>query len=63
MEIIGGLFGIIIFVLDFIAIWGVLKSGKTLGRKILWIIGIIVFPVLGLIVYYFFGRERVSVTA
>ncbi|MDQ3195779.1 MAG: PLD nuclease N-terminal domain-containing protein [Burkholderiales bacterium] len=63
MEIIGGLFGIIIFVLDVIAIFGVLKSGKTLGKKILWIIGIIVFPVVGLIVYYFFGRENTSVTA
>ncbi len=62
MDMIGGLFGIIIFVLDVIAIWGVLKSGKTLGKKILWIIGIIIFPVVGLIVYYFFGREN-TVTA
>lgn len=57
MEMIGGLFGIIVFVFDVIAIWGVLKSGKTLGKKVMWIIGIIVFPVIGLIVYYFFGRE------
>ncbi|MBC7945640.1 MAG: PLDc N-terminal domain-containing protein [Burkholderiales bacterium] len=63
MDIIGGLFGIVIFVLDLIAIWGVLKSGKTLGNKILWIIGIIIFPVLGLIVYYFFGRESASLAA
>ncbi len=63
MDIIGGLFGIVIFVLDLIAIWGVLKSGKTLGNKILWIIGIIIFPVLGLIVYYFFGRKSASAAA
>ena len=47
-----GLIGLIILVLDFIAIFELLKSEGGLCEKLLWILFIIFFPVLGLICYW-----------
>ena len=52
-----GLFGIIILVLDIIAIIDVLKSSMDTGKKILWIVLIVLLPVIGLILYYLMGRK------
>lgn len=52
-----GCCGIIILVLDIIAIVEVLNSPWDTSRKVLWILLILFFPILGLILYYLFGRE------
>lgn len=49
--------GIIILVLDILAIIDVLKSSMATGKKILWILLILFLPVLGLILYYLVGRK------
>jgi len=54
----GGLMGLIILVLDIIAILDVIKSAKTKGQKILWTVLILVLPLIGLIVYYVIGRKK-----
>jgi hypothetical protein len=49
---------IIILILDILAIYEILMGrGETL-HKILWTILILLFPVLGLILYYLLGRSR-----
>ncbi len=48
---VGGLFGLIILVLDIWAILNVLKSGLETGMKILWVLLIALLPVLGLIIW------------
>lgn len=48
--------GLILVVLDIIAIIEVVGSSKDMGSKILWILLILFFPVGGLIFYYIFGR-------
>ncbi len=50
-----GLVGLIILALDIWAILNVLKSGTTVGRKILWILLILVLPVIGLIIWAIAG--------
>lgn len=50
--------GLIIFILDCIAVFDCLKSDREFGKKILWIIFIFLAPVLGLIIYYLFGRKK-----
>lgn len=51
-----GICGLIIIVLDVIAIIEVAGSERDIGAKVLWVLLIIFFPVGGLLLYYFFGR-------
>lgn len=48
--------GLIILVLEIMAIIEIVKSGKSTLEKLLWILLIIFAPVIGLILYYFLGR-------
>lgn len=50
--------GLIIFILDCIAVFDCLKSDRDFGKKILWTIIIFIAPVLGLIIYYLFGKKK-----
>ncbi|HLE47167.1 MAG TPA: PLDc N-terminal domain-containing protein [Candidatus Thermoplasmatota archaeon] len=50
--------GIIILVLDIIVIVSVAKSHKTLLVKVVWILVVLFLPILGLILYFFLGREK-----
>ncbi|CAG8604014.1 881_t:CDS:2 [Cetraspora pellucida] len=48
----GGLLGLIILILDIIAIFEVLQSGRSMLSKLLWILLIFFFPIVGLIIYW-----------
>lgn len=52
-----GLLGFIVLILDILAIVEVLKSSRSMGSKLLWILLILFFPVVGLLIYYFAGRR------
>ena len=52
-----GCCGLIILILDIIALIEVVGSERSTGDKVLWALLIIFFPVLGLILYYLFGRK------
>ncbi len=52
----GSLAGLIILILDIIAIVEIFKSGKDSMTKLLWTLLILFFPLGGLLIYYFFGR-------
>ncbi|CAG8701240.1 25198_t:CDS:2 [Gigaspora margarita] len=52
----GGILGLIILILDIIAIFEVLQSGRSMLSKLLWILLIFFFPVGGLIIYCCCGR-------
>lgn len=47
--------GLLIFILDVFAIIKIIQSSASGVEKILWILGVLIFPVLGLIVWYFAG--------
>jgi len=49
------LIGLLILIADIYAIIKILQSSAETLNKILWILGVIVFPVLGLIVWYLAG--------
>ena len=53
----GKLLGLIILILDIVAIVDVVKSSKANGKKILWVVLILVLPVIGLVAYYLIGRK------
>lgn len=50
-----GLAGLLILFLDIYAIIKVIGSYESTGVKLLWILGILLFPILGLIVWFFAG--------
>ena len=52
------LIGLIVLVLDIIALVKLLQSGADTGSKILWAILIIFLPVLGMILYFLMGPGR-----
>lgn len=51
----GGLFGLILLVLDVWAIVTTLQSGAGTGTKVLWVVVILLLPLLGLILWFFLG--------
>jgi hypothetical protein len=57
-----GILGLLILVIDIYAIYQTLTSGASTMAKILWSLGIIVFPVIGAIVWFFAGPRRRTAT-
>ncbi len=51
------IFGLIILVLDIVAIIDCLKSGMSVGKKVLWVVLILLLPIVGLVLYYLLGRK------
>lgn len=54
----GGLLGLVIIVLDIIAIVDALKGPLDTGKKVLWIILILVLPLIGMALYFLLGRKK-----
>jgi hypothetical protein len=53
----GGALGLLILVLDIIAIVDVLKSPMDTGKKALWIILVLILPVVGMVLYFLIGKK------
>ena len=54
------LLGIVVFVLDLIAIISLLDGRGTLVHKASWVVLILFLPVVGMLLYYMFGRSPVD---
>ena len=53
----GGILGLIVLVLDIVAIVDALKSSIDTGKKALWIILILILPVIGMVFYFLIGKK------
>lgn len=53
----GSLIGFIVLILDIIAIIEIFKSSRDMISKLLWTLLILIFPLVGVILYYFLGRK------
>jgi hypothetical protein len=54
MEV-GGIFGLLILILDVWAIVNIAQSSASTGKKVLWIVLVLLLPVLGLILWFLLG--------
>ncbi|KAF8980965.1 hypothetical protein BGZ46_003425 [Entomortierella lignicola] len=54
----GGFIGLVVFILDLIAIFEVINSNRSVTSKLLWSLLIFLFPILGLILYFLFGGRE-----
>ena len=52
------LLGVLILVLDIIAIASVIGGRSSTERKVLWTLFILMLPLVGMLLYYFIGRKR-----
>lgn len=55
-----GLLGLIIFVLDIMAIIKIVGSGAPATEKLLWVLVILLLPVIGLIIWWLMGRKTTA---
>jgi uncharacterized membrane protein YhaH (DUF805 family) len=58
MPYFGGIFGLIVFVLDIIAIIDCVQRNMDTNKKILWCLLIILIPIIGMILYFLLGRSK-----
>lgn len=54
---VGGLFGLLILILDVYAIVKTVQSNAGTGTKVVWIVVILLLPVLGLLLWFLFGPK------
>ena len=54
-DAFGGIFGLLILILDIWAIISIVRSDSTRGKKVLWVLLIVILPVLGLILWGIMG--------
>ena len=52
-----GLIGVLVFVLDIIAIVSLLGGGASTEHKLLWVVVILLLPFLGMLLYFLIGRS------
>jgi hypothetical protein len=52
---INGLIGLLILAADVWAIVSVVQSGASTGKKVLWILLVLLLPVIGLILWFLLG--------
>jgi hypothetical protein len=52
------LLGLVVLVLDIIALVSLLQSGADTGTKILWLLLIVLLPFIGMVLYFLMGPGR-----
>ena len=52
---IPGLLGLLLLIANVYAIVKTVQSNATTGAKVAWIVGILIFPLLGFVIWLFFG--------
>jgi hypothetical protein len=55
MGIEVGLLGLVVLALDIWAILNVVQSGSSMGGKLIWILLVLIFPLLGFVIWLFAG--------
>lgn len=51
------LISFLILVIDIVAIIDIVKSSKDTGKKIIWILLVLILPFVGPLLYYVVGRK------
>lgn len=52
---VGGVGGLLVLILDVWALISILGSSASTGRKVIWVILVLLLPVLGFILWLLFG--------
>jgi hypothetical protein len=52
---VSGLLGLLLLVANVYAIVKTVQSNATTGTKVAWVVAILIFPLLGFVIWFFFG--------
>jgi hypothetical protein len=52
------LLGLVVLILDIMALVSLLKSNADAGTKILWVLLIVCLPLIGMVLYFLMGPGR-----
>jgi hypothetical protein len=52
-----GIFGILVLIADVWALVNIFQSSADTGAKVVWTVVVILLPLLGFILWYFFGPK------
>jgi hypothetical protein len=52
-----GILGLIVLVLDIIALVSIFQAAKPVGWKVIWALVVILLPIIGMIVYFLIGKS------
>ncbi len=55
---VSGFLGLVLLVLDIWAIVKTIESGASTGKKVLWVVLIVLLPLLGFILWLLLGPRR-----
>lgn len=55
-----GLLGLVVLVLDIIAIIDIVKSTRPTGNKVLWTLLVLILPLVGMILYFVIGKKKAA---
>ena len=58
---IGELLALVIFVLDIVAIVDVVRSRKSTGYVVLWVLLVLFLPLLGMLLYFLVGKKSAGI--
>ena len=53
----GALIGLVVLVLDIIALVHIFQSTMTTGNKLLWVLLVVLLPVIGMVLYFLIGKK------
>lgn len=56
-DVTYGIVGLIVLILDILAIVSILGASKPVGWKLLWTLIVLLLPVLGMILYFVIGKS------
>jgi hypothetical protein len=52
-----GVWGLLVLIADVWAIVNILQSAADTGKKVLWVVIVLLLPILGFILWYFLGPK------
>ena len=55
-----GLIGLVVLILDIVAILDIVKSSMDGGKKTLWIVLVVLLPLVGMILYFVIGKKKAA---
>ena len=54
-----GIIGLVILILDILAIVSIIQSGLTVGMKVVWTLVVLLLPLIGMILWFVIGNKKV----
>lgn len=58
-----GLFGLVVLALDVWAIIHIVQSGTSTGKKVLWVVLILLLPLVGFLIWLLLGPRKGGASA